>query len=205
MCPGGLPFAHLNLRRNPFGELTPEERAELAVVDVDRFVDRLREPRFALQIVGDCGRGKTTHLLALWARFPRAPYVHVFEGEKPDLPEAEVLFVDDVDQVPTRRRRRLFRRPGSLAMTTHRDLSEELRRAERAFETIDVAGVGEERLLQITERRIEWARRGPGAVPVVGPEGVRRLLERFGDDLRAIEFHLYERFQEMEEVDHVPV
>jgi hypothetical protein len=177
----------------------------LAVVEVDQFVERLADPPFALQIVGDCGRGKTTHLLALRARFPGAPYVHVFEGEKAELPEAEALFIDDVEHLPARTRKRLFRRRASLVMTTHSDLAGELRKARIPFETLQMAGVGEERLLQIIERRIEAARRGSGPVPVVGPEGARRLIERFGDDLRAMEFHLYERFQELEEVDHAPV
>jgi hypothetical protein len=144
-------------------------------------------------------------MLALRARFPGAPYVHVFEGEKVDLPEVEVLFVDDVEHLPARTRRRLFRRRASLVATTHRDLAGAFRKAGIPFETLQMAGVGEERLLQIIERRIEAARRGPGPVPVVGPEGARRLIERFGDDLRAMEFHLYERFQQLKEIDHVPV
>ena len=38
--PGTLPFAHLNLRRNPFGEIDLSLWADLAVVDVDRFLTR---------------------------------------------------------------------------------------------------------------------------------------------------------------------
>ena len=63
-----LPFAHLNLRFNPFGEATPEERAKLAVVDIERFAQRLCAPGFAVQFIGEHGRGKSTHLLALHAR-----------------------------------------------------------------------------------------------------------------------------------------
>ncbi|NQT12309.1 MAG: hypothetical protein HQ582_06160, partial [Planctomycetes bacterium] len=33
-----LPYAHLNLRRNPFGEVDLSLWADLAVVDVDRFL-----------------------------------------------------------------------------------------------------------------------------------------------------------------------
>ena len=59
------PFAKLNLLRNPFGELVREERIPAAVVDVAAIEPLLNRPRVALQFYGDCGRGKTTHLLAL--------------------------------------------------------------------------------------------------------------------------------------------
>ena len=62
----GLAFAHLNLRRNPFGEPLRAERGELAVADrsmLEEWVERLQRPGFAVQFLGGCGRGKTTHLL----------------------------------------------------------------------------------------------------------------------------------------------
>ena len=39
-----LPWARFNLHRNPFGELTPDERAELAVVEVDYLIEMLGDP-----------------------------------------------------------------------------------------------------------------------------------------------------------------
>ena len=42
-----LPWARFNLHRNPFGELTPDERSELAVVQVDYLIEMIREPRHA--------------------------------------------------------------------------------------------------------------------------------------------------------------
>ena len=60
-----LPWAWCNLRRNPFGELSRNERAELAVVDIDAIADHASEPYHAVQLIGDCGRGKTTRMLAL--------------------------------------------------------------------------------------------------------------------------------------------
>ena len=38
----GLPYAHLNLRTNPFRTLSPEERAALAVVDLEPWAGRIR-------------------------------------------------------------------------------------------------------------------------------------------------------------------
>ena len=48
-----LLFAHLNFRYNPFGELNPEERAELAVIglDLEDYARRLARPGTAVQLI----------------------------------------------------------------------------------------------------------------------------------------------------------
>lgn len=196
--PPGLPFAHLNLRRNPFGEPAPEERAALAVAEVEPWAARLARGRFALQLVGECGRGKTTHLLALHARFPGAPLVRL----GPDLPLAvapgPLVFVDEAQHLPPRRRAALFRACGALALTTHEDLAPELRAAGLEVETVRLSGLDPARLEAILTRRLEWARRGPGPIPTLAPGACERLVARFGDDVRAIEDHLYEQVQRLE-------
>jgi len=113
--PPGLPFAHLNLRRNPFGEVAAEERPALAVVDeaaLDGLAARLRaaldgDARTTVQLLGEKGFGKTTHLLALRARFVGSPYRHVAEGERPApdpaaLPQSKPFFLDESQRVPRR-------------------------------------------------------------------------------------------------------
>ncbi len=77
------PFARFHLYRNPFGELTRQERAELAVVDLQPLVQWLNAPTRkgqVLQFVGPCGHGKSTHLLALGRELERTlgdcPYVY---------------------------------------------------------------------------------------------------------------------------------
>lgn len=193
-----LPFGPLNLRRNPFGELEPSERAALAVVEVDRFVRRLRQPGYAVQFLGECGRGKTTHLLAITRRFPHAAYVHVGEGERPRIPHGQPLLIDEMQRVPPRRRRRVYRRPVSLALGTHEDLSSELARAGFEVDSVrlpEMLNAG--RLQQILNRRIEGARRGTGPLPLVTLQTAQAMIDRFGDDVRAIELHLYDLFQDL--------
>ncbi len=168
-----LPFAHLNLRRNPFGELDESERAALAVVDVDAVAARLRAGA-RVQFVGDHGRGKTTHLLALRARLPEARYCRRDRGQP--LPDAPIVLVDEADAVPRR----------ACALGVHVPFE--------GVETISLPPLTSARLAAICERRIEHVRRGPGAVPRVG--NVDELIARFRDDLRAIEGHLYEVFQQ---------
>ncbi len=203
-APEGLPFARLNLRRNPFGEWELAAWAGLAVVDVDRFVARLRRPGFAVQFLGDPGRGKTTHMLALWARFPQARYVHVGENERPRIPRGHPLLVDEIQRVPAGRRRRLFRRRVSLALGTHEDLHPELAQAGFDVETVQVGGsLDAPRLASILNRRIDAARRGPGPVPWVTESTARAMIDRFGDDVRAIQWHAYDVFQTLRGVQNV--
>lgn len=199
--PAGLPFGHLNLRRNPFGELDPSERAGLAVVNVDRFVQRLKQPGYAVQFIGRQGRGKTTHLLAILRRFPRAAYLHVCEGGRPRIPPGQPLLIDEMQRLAPRRRRRLYRRPVSLALGTHDDLAGELARWGFEVETVRLSGsLDAGRLHEILNRRVAWARRGPGPLPRVRLQTAHAMLGRFGDDVRAIQRHLYNRFQDLPEI-----
>lgn len=208
-----LPFAHLNLRFNPFGERPLDERAKLAVVDIDRWVpllDPARGERVAVQFMGDKGRGKTTHMLALLDRVRRdqpggdAAYLHVGEGERPPMPGGSPVFVDEIQRVPRWRRWKLFRRGVPLVIGTHLDVARELRRAGYVVHSIHPAeAMTAERLAAIVERRIEHARRGPGPLPGVSAGTVSALLDRFGDDVRAIEHRLYETYQGLTEVRDV--
>jgi hypothetical protein len=204
-----LPYVHLNLRFNPFGELAPEERAELAVVgiDVERIVSRLGEPGFAIQVLGRQGRGKSSHLFALRRHFPDAPYTHIALGAPvPDIPYAPVHFIDEMQRIPRSRRMRIFRRPASFVIGSHRDHRWEFRRAGLVFETVRLRGLTVERLQAIVDRRIDWARRDADKpVPRLSEAALATLIARYGDDVRAIESHLYEVFQRLEDVCDVQV
>jgi hypothetical protein len=205
--PGALPFARLNLRRNPFGELELSSWAGLAVADVDRFVPRLRQPGYAVQFMGDKGRGKTTHLLAIRRRFPDAPYVHIGEDflvERPRIPRGHPLLVDEVQRLPRPKRRRLFRRPVSLVLGTHEDFRAELVEAGFDVATVQVGdALDGPRLCEILNRRVEAARRGPGRLPQVRIQTAHTLIDRFGDDLRAIQWHVYDLFQTLPGIQDV--
>lgn len=199
-----LAYANLNLRRNPFGEATTAERTWLAVADVDDLVERLRRPGFAVQFVGERGRGKTSHLMAIRAHLPDAPYVHVGEGEWPRIPRGHPLLLDETQRLPSPRRWLVFRRGVSFAIGTHVDHASELRAAGLDVVTVRPAEVTTlERLEAIVRRRIEWARRGPGPVPTVPRAVLARLLAEFGDDVRAMEHVLFEAVQRTREVGDV--
>jgi hypothetical protein len=195
-----LSFEQLNLRWNPFGEPAPEDIASLAVVDVEAYVERLRRPGFAVQYLGEAGRGKSTHLMALHRFFPDMPYLKFPENTRiPSIPHAPVLFLDETQRLPPRLRRRIFSRKGSFVIGTHEDHSPELAQAGIEAVSIHLSGMTAERLAQIIERRLEWARRGPGPLPDLGASRITELIETYEDDLSAILGRLYEDFQRLQD------
>jgi len=198
-----LPYEHLNLRYNPFGEVDADRRASLAVADVAGIVRRLKRGRFAVQFLGDRGRGKTTHLLAIRASFPQAPYVHIAEGQHirtlPRAANGKPVFIDELQRLPRRLRRTLMAGGSPLVLGTHRDFHRDLVRAGYEVQTVRPAQLLDTaRLERIVRRRIEHARRSAGPVPTVRPETIANLLRRYGSDVRAIEDEMYERFQQLQ-------
>jgi len=221
-----LPFAHLNLRHNPFGELPLNEWAEAVVPDLDTaaLTERLRRGASAafgqgvvVQFLGRRGRGKTSHLMALRRHFPAAPYRHFPEEgpapnalaavfDAPDLAAAPVLFLDETQRIPRRIRHALFRHVGghghSLVIGTHKNHRRQIRAAGLELLTHEVRGLAPAKLLAVCERRFALAARcpPPAAVPRLGPGAAKALIERHGDDLRAILSDLYDVVQRLDQI-----
>lgn len=204
----------MGLLRNPFGELTRVERAELALIDVEACLERLAHDRSALQIIGPCGHGKTTHLLAIERAVAGCGYVYFPEdGAQPPLPCGRPLLVDEAQRLGWRRRRQLLRSSGPLVLGTHVDMSVALGRAGFEVFTIDVAiPKSPAELQRIFNRRIEASRLASG-LGVTGDaqphplcltlDDVVALQQQFGSNIRRIEHYLYEVFQRWVEKESV--
>lgn len=192
-----LPFARLNLMRNPFGELSREDRMFAAVVDVERWLPKLQTERIALQFLGECGRGKSTHLLALLAHCPQGEYVYLPEdGPLPQIPQGRPLFIDESQRLPRWKRWQVFRRRVPLVLGTHTDLRKPLERAGYQVESVCVAQLATAERVQVAcNRRIELARLNAGLIPQVTLQRARELIERFGNDMRSMETQLYHDFE----------
>ncbi len=196
-----LPYAHLNLRRNPFGELSLNEWAELAIVDIENVLPKLQKRRFVLQFMGEKGYGKTTHLLAIRSRCPNAAYTHIPEGQRARILRGTPILVDEAQRLTFWQRLSTFRSPIPLVLGTHRDFTDELIRAGRKVETIHVdAATTADRLHKIVNARVEEFRRGAGAVPSVSPETAATLLLKFGPDIRGAMHELYTTFQTLRDI-----
>lgn len=191
------PYARLNLRRNPFGELTRQERADLAVVDVERWLAEVAQGRTALQFLGPCGHGKTTHLLALGRVLSEAVYVYLPEdGPQPRITLARPLLLDEAQRLRRWQRQRVFAQQGPLVVASHEDHSQELVRAGYRVVTEHVArSTDPQRLQQLLNRRIDASRAESGPLPWITEARAAELHQRFGADIRQIERVLYDEFQ----------
>lgn len=192
-----FPFERFNLRRNPFGELTRAERAAQVVFDAAPLIAHLSRPGRAIQFVGQCGRGKSSHLLGLSAKIDGGAYVRMrLHRENPEPRACQVLLMDEVDHVSRRVRKRWALKAGSVAWAVHEDRGRELRRLGFDLLTVAVDGnTDADRLFEVFARRIEYVRRSGGAVPSVDLPRVQQLIQEYGTDIRAMERELYEEFQ----------
>lgn len=193
------PYGHLGLFWNPFGEVEHAAWRDLIAtqVDLDDLARRLESPDFVVTLRGESGRGKSTHLRALHARFADLPFTYLPPQASPltHIPRAKVVFVDEVERLGRWQRRRLFRRRSALALACHGDLSDELARAGREHVDLEIAGLDEARLVALVRKRIERARRDGNPGFHVARQQLCALLDRYGDDLRAINHALYERVE----------
>lgn len=193
-----LPWSWCNLRRNPFGELSRCERAELAVVDIDAIIDRVSHSHRAVQLIGACGRGKTTRMLALMNRLPEASYIYLAEGEPCDaIPFGKPLLIDEAQRLPRHVLKRILSTRLPMVLATHRSLSRPLRRAGYQVHTQQISQTNDAATIRlIVNRRIDASRLSHGPVPTFSHEQAMKLSERFGSDIRSMESYLYEIVQQ---------
>lgn len=191
-----LPFAHLNLTRNPFGELTPEETVQVALLEVEPTLVSADSPKSCVQFIGEKGRGKTTHLLSLYHGLPEAIYVHYEENSRPQVPHGHTLVLDEFQRLSWRKRNQAYRRARILILGTHVNFATEIQKAGFSLETIEVSlNLAPDRLQQISRTRIDFFRRSDGQVPFLDHETAEMLVRKYGSNLRSIFHHLYSCLQ----------
>jgi hypothetical protein len=205
-----LPFSHLNLRKNPFGELSVCERVQIAYVDLEAALEHLKRKDkhgrgAVLQVVGEKGFGKSTHLLSIAARLPDAAYVYLPEDSKASIPRhGNPLLIDEAQRLTMWQRLQIFRSPRTLVLGTHVDFTRTLQRQGRIVFTLSAERhTTPQRVSEILNARIEAARRSGGAVPRITFKTAEQLFEQFGPDLRSIEHSLYDTFQNLRSIQDV--
>ncbi len=197
-------YERISLRRNPFGELPREERAELARVctaGLAAFIHGAKDVgRRALQLVADHGRGKSTLMIALHAReFPDAPFtqLHLSDPVPSPEPKAPVHFVDSIENLSWLSRRKLYSQCPTLVCTTHRDLSRELRRAGFGVHSVRVGIQSVDELELIVQARLDAATLDAHQSPTPTRARLEELYCIHGDDVRSIEHALYSDYEDL--------
>ncbi|MFN2147707.1 MAG: hypothetical protein ACK2T2_04895 [Anaerolineales bacterium] len=207
-----FPFERLGLRGNPFRALTEDEWAALAWLH-PALLAALDQASPILQILGASGRGKSSALLAvkreLLARGREPHYLYLPPGMhrlKRDQQSGDPLLLDEIERLPPRSRRRLFRAalglPGKapqLVFSSHGDLAREVEAIQPGvLASIPLPPITGGQLADLLHARIR-AESIAGDPPVwFDDQAINLLIEYFGDDLRTMERTLYEAFQRLD-------
>ncbi len=207
-------FHALGYRRNPFGALSAEEWAAVAVPPPE-VVAALENSRSHLQLLGPMGSGKTTALRWLAARYAAqevsAAYEYLAEGERrfvTDLTELAVFLLDEAQRLSWRERRRLVGVGENgrlrLILSSHEDLTPLFRRRGLPLETVWLAdGLTLDQYRAIWQKRLDYFTL-PGRERVwLGETAVIYLYQTFGQNLREAEYFLYEVWQRQTEVGEI--
>ena len=200
-------FAPLGLRWNPFGSVQEGELASLSLSDVplEPLIEKLSRPpsegRFAVEFVGPCGHGKSTHLELLHAHFRAMPMTMLRPEERiPPIPHARIVFLDESQLLSRWQRWRLFRRPSHFVLGTHQSHVAELGASDIDVLHHEVGRLATDafwtRVTAFIERRLSWASRpGDADPPQVPPRILEDIIARQGQHLRGIQDELYDHYQ----------
>lgn len=133
--------------------------------------------------------------------------MHIAEGEpSPPIPQATLLFIDEMQRVPRWQRAEILSRPASFVIGSHKNHSGEFKKAKLEYTIKKLKGVTEVRLRQMIEKRIMWARRDSNLlVPSINEFTITKLIDRFGDDLWAVEDYLYDIFQDLTKMGDIEI
>ncbi len=204
-------FHKLGYRRNPFGALTADEWANVAVLPTA--VAPLLQPFTGnWQLLGPMGSGKTTSLLGLQVHLAaqglRVTYEYLPEGQNCFVtgPDGwDVFLLDEAQRLKWRERRRLMQAVKNgryrLIVSSHEDLTPLFARWRLPLTSVSLAAtVSPAHYREVLNRRLAYFAL-PGMERVtLGETAVRFLFDTFGQNLRAAEYFLYEVWQRQETV-----
>jgi len=223
-APGYFPFHRLGYACNPFRVLSEEEWAAVAVVPDVVEVVLARADTLHLQVLGEAGRGKSTTLVALAARFRASGLAVASEylpegrsrlGTDPAHASLDVFCLDEAQRLSSRARRRLLgaavRRPGlRLVLGSHEDLGSLFAARGLPLAAVRLDAGSRAHLTAILERRLEHFTRwrnthedGPAQPVTLNDAALDWLWSNFGSDGRGAERLLYEAFQRLAEADAI--
>jgi hypothetical protein len=202
-----LPFFALGFRSNPFRRLTDDELVAVAVLP-DELLRLARNSSDHIQVLGAQGRGKSTCLRALAARFTddglRTVYEYLTPGRnsfRTSLDGLDVFLLDEAQRLEVHERTRLLaaasnrRRGLRLVVGVHDDMSSPFFSHRLPLATVHIDSITPAYLQAVLSRRLAlFALDDPPAI-TFSADAVRYLCDAFGSDLRLAERFLYEVFQ----------
>lgn len=182
---------------NPFGGLTPAEVKKMIVpkFDLDEMAEQVNSKVFdAIQFVGNHGRGKTTHLIALHEVFKEAPIHFLTKQDNHfNLGVEELIFIDSIGHLSIPKRIQLWKNKNHrFVFTTHISRNFELNCFGRKLKSYRFSGIDTQAIEEIIRKRLEF-------IDLKNQddlfEKIPKLIKRHGGDIRAIMFHMYEALE----------
>lgn len=203
-------YQPLGLYRNPFGALSPSAAAAAAVVQVGDIVGDIiaslerrnhgdsNQP-IAVEVIGRCGRGKTTHLRAIEHAIAGGIYTYIPRWQRHvPIPDAEVMILDEVQRMPRRARRSAFSSGRPLVIGSHWSVARKLKRYGYQVTTFRLGkSSGDIPIEEIIYRRWMLAAIDvdqPISIELDSPS-MRFLLRQHGTHVRGMIDYLYERVE----------
>lgn len=208
-------FQQLGYRQNPFGALTAVEWAQVAVLP-PAVTTAVLDASAHLQVMGPMGIGKSTTLrkaVAMLAERETAVYEYVPQGQSHFVTQAapgSVFALDEAQRLTLVELARLRTLAAAqnvrLLLGSHADLSELLAVSPQTWHTIHLPALVDAAHV----RRLLTARLAAFALPerprvTLATAVPDYLFARFGQDLREMEYFLYDVWQSLPTVREVDV
>lgn len=204
-----FPLHKLGLVKNPFGALTREEWVLVAVPPpaVQAIVSSGFEH---LQIIGDKGRGKSTTLHWLCHHFEmqgqsvfyeRLPHWHF--NYHTDISKLDCFALDEAQRLWFWNQRRLFREAQGkrLIIGTHHSWERTFRRYGWQLTTVHIGNqTTREHIQHILDQRLAVFGTGKGTQVYFDESAIDYLWERWGNNLRGMEYLLYHVIQKRQDI-----
>lgn len=195
-------YTKLNLKYNPFSYLNEEELMEVTEdrVNLESIAEKIRSSNSCfVEFCGKKGRGKSTHLQALYHRyFPDAVFHRLKKNQKTHVTTCEgILFIDSFQLLSLKNRVELLKNQRKLiigAHTSHDFINFKQREFKKkvSFSNIDV---DIEFITRMITQRMELARLNPkDPIPKLATSYIQELYKQYQDNLRGLQEALYDFF-----------
>jgi hypothetical protein len=209
-----FPLHKLGLVKNPFVALTPDEWVAVAVLPP--VIYEVLESGFDhLQVIGDRGRGKSTTLHWLCDHFrmqgdsvayERLPRWHF--NYHTDISSLDCFVLDEAQRLFILNQHRLFREAQGkhLMIGTHHSWERAFRRYGWQLTTVHIGKqTTREHIQHILDKRLTVFATGKGTLVYFDDSAIDYLWERWRDNLRGMEYFLYDALQKRRDIGAITV
>lgn len=187
---------------NPFSGILDDDLSGLIVpkIDAASILAKIEASEsIVIELTGKKGRGKSTHLLFLQQQLSQFPLIRLRKGSSLANvlnSNSETIFLDSIHHLSFKERYTLFKSDRNLIFTTHTSRKLECYLAGRQLHSIKISGIDSSTLLEVLNKRLQLAAKQKlTAEDLFKDQDCEKMIGQFGDNLRGIINHLYDKFQ----------